>query len=346
MTASINHFGVVGGGAWGTALALLFNRADRRVTLWMRSRDLADQLQKDRENRTYLPNIKIDARIRITADITDLSSCDVLVLAVPAQQTRSVCKVLLPYLGNGKALITTGKGIELVTHKLMSEVISEELPGYPVYVLSGPSFAVEIGRGLPSALTLAGADGVQAMAHAISSPSCRIYTTDDTIGAQIGGATKNVLAIACGIVVGRGLGENARAALMTRGLTEIIRLGNALGARPQTLMGLSGFGDVVSCCTSTLSRNMSLGIALGQGRDLSDALKSAAGVTEGVATATAVLGLAEMFNVDMPIVSAVETVLHGRASIDDISSSLLSRPLRHETETIFENLMQSLPAIA
>jgi glycerol-3-phosphate dehydrogenase (NAD(P)+) len=330
MEPSLEHFGIVGGGAWGTALALLLRRAGRQVTMWMRNPDLVSQLVATRENVTYLPGVKLEQEIIFTSDMTVLSACDVLVLAVPAQQTRSVCQDFAQHLRTVRPIISTSKGIELQSCRLMSEVVNDELHGHPVCVLSGPSFAVEIARDLPLALTLAGGKGVEELARAMASTSCRLYTTDDAIGAQVGGAIKNVLAIGCGIVAGRALGENARAALMTRGLSEITRLGLALGGRRETLTGLSGFGDVVSCCSSTLSRNMTLGMALGRGKDLSDALANSNGVTEGVATAEAALGLAQRHKVEMPIVAGVDAILRNKSSIDEVILGLLKRPLRHE----------------
>jgi len=212
----------------------------------------------------------------------------------------------------------------------MSEIVAEELPQHPIFVLSGPSFATEVTRGLPTALTLAGETGGENLAQAMSSTTFRLYTTDDIIGTQIGGAIKNVLAIACGIVTGREMGENARAALITRGLAEIVKLGVGLGARSETLMGLSGLGDVVLTCSSPQSRNMSLGIALGRGESLASILSSRSGVTEGISTATAALGLARRHGIDMPVVSAVDRILRDKASIDDMIAELLARPLRNE----------------
>jgi glycerol-3-phosphate dehydrogenase (NAD(P)+) len=331
MTSSYDHFGIVGAGAWGTALAATLRRAGRAVTLWVFEPDLARTLAEKRENTAYLPGIKLPAEIGITANMADLAVCDAVVLASPAQYLRVTAKALLPHLGKPTPLIVAAKGIELTTHRLMSEVVTEELPHHPVFILSGPSFAAEVARELPAALTLASESDGAKLALAMSSPGFRLYTTDDIIGTQIGGAVKNVLAIACGIVAGRALGENARAALITRGLAEIIRLGVALGARAETLMGLSGLGDVVLTCSSPQSRNMSLGFALGQGVPLNEILAARSGVTEGITTAAATLGLARRHGVDMPVVSAVDLILRDKANIDDIIVGLLARPLRNET---------------
>lgn len=269
MPSSYKHFGVVGAGAWGTALALVLKRAGRAATLWAFEPELAAAMDKKRENAAYLPGVKLPEDLRISNDLAEMAECNAIILATPAQHVREICKKLAAHVKQPASLIIASKGIELTTHKLMSEVVAETLPKNPVFVLSGPSFAFEVAQNLPAALTLASEWGVENLALAISSPMFRIYTTDDIIGTQIGGAVKNVLAIACGIVAGRKIGENARAALITRGLAEIVRLGIALGARAETLMGLSGLGDVVLTCTSLQSRNMSLGYELGKGKDLS-----------------------------------------------------------------------------
>ena len=331
MPSSFKHFGVVGAGAWGTALAVALTRAGRAVTLWAFESDLAATIAKKSENTVYLPGIKLTDKIRFSNNLADLAGCNALVLAMPAQHVRAICKDLAPHLKQPTSLIVAAKGIELTTHRLMSEVVSETLPNHPIFILSGPSFAGEVAKNLPAALTLASEWGAENLALAMASPTFRIYTTDDIIGTQIGGAVKNVLAIACGIVSGRALGENARAALITRGLAEIVRLGISLGARTETLMGLSGLGDVVLTCSSMQSRNMSLGFALGQGKELSVILAGRNSVTEGISTAAATLGLARRHGVDMPVVGAIDMILREKASIDDVVAGLLARPLRNET---------------
>lgn len=331
MTSPFTHFGIIGAGAWGTALAQNLCRNHTRVTLWTRQPDHAASLNGDHINHRYLPHIPLDTALNATSKIDDLAPCDALIVAVPAQHLRATCTALQSGLVSPKPLILACKGIELGTYRLMSEIAATCLPQHPLFILSGPSFADEVARGLPAALTLASEHSPDGLATALSTPTFRIYTTDDMIGTQIGGAVKNVLAIACGIVTGRALGENARAALVTRGLAEIMRLGLALGARAETLMGLSGMGDIVLTCSSPHSRNMSLGIALGQGQALSDILAKRSGVTEGIATATATLGLARRHGIDMPVVSAVDLILRGQASIDSVIANLLARPLRHES---------------
>jgi len=331
MAPSFHHFGVVGAGAWGTALSLALIRAGRSVSLWAFEEEVAKTIREHLENKTFLPGVPLSSDIRITHNLSNLSSCNAFVLATPAQHLRATCKALAPHLKPSSPLIIAAKGIETGTYRLMSEVVAEEIPHSPVSVLSGPSFAKEVAQGLPTALTLASEHETEDLAHALSSPALRPYTSDDIIGTQIGGAVKNVLAIACGIVSGRKLGENARAALITRGLAEIVRLGVALGARTETLMGLSGIGDIVLTCSSTQSRNMSLGFALGQGKELKAVLAERTCVTEGISTAAATLGLARRHGVEMPVVSAVDLVLRDQATIEDSISALLSRPLRQET---------------
>lgn len=330
MSSSFRSFAVFGAGAWGTALSLVLLRAGRDVVLCARRPEQADKLAKNRENTDYLPGIALPPDLTVTADRAALTACDALILAAPAQHLRAICTELAAFIPDHQPLIVAAKGVEQGSHKLMSEVVAETLPGRPVFILSGPSFAHEVATGLPAALTLASESGGAALAQAMTSPAFRLYTTDDIIGAQIGGALKNVLAIACGVVVGRHMGENARAALMTRGLAEIMRLGIALGARAETIMGLSGLGDVALTCASAQSRNMSLGIALGQGRKLDEILAARKGVTEGVATAAAALSLAYRRGVDMPVISAVAAILRGDATIDAAIADLLNRPLRAE----------------
>jgi len=331
MAPSLNHFGVVGAGAWGTALSLALTRAERSVSLWAYESDVADGIREQLENKPFLPGIPIPNTVRITHDLADLSSCTAFILATPAQHLRATCKALAPRIKTSTPLIIASKGIETGTYRLMSEVVAEEIPNGLISVLSGPSFAKEVAQGLPTALTLASEHNAEDLACVISSPTLRPYTSDDIIGTQIGGAVKNALAIACGIVSGRKLGENARAALITRGLAEIVRLGVSLGARMETLMGLSGLGDLVLTCSSTQSRNMSLGFALGQGKELKAILAERICVTEGISTAAATLGLARRHGVEMPVVSAVDLVLRDQATIEDSITALLARPLRNET---------------
>jgi glycerol-3-phosphate dehydrogenase (NAD(P)+) len=327
---NFQNIGIIGGGAWGTALATVARRAKRDVLLWTYEPEVAAAINGKHENKLFLPGIALDKKIKATNKLADLSSCDVLLLAVPAQHTRAIVKQLTGT--NGKPVVICAKGIKQKTAKLLSEIVSEELPKAKLAVLSGPSFAAEVAQDKPTALTLASKDKVlgEALVRALGTKHFRLYLTDDVIGAQIGGAVKNVLAVACGIAAGCKLGDNARAALITRGLAELVRLGNAMGAKPETLMGLSGLGDLVLTCSSLQSRNMSLGMALGKGTTLADILAKRHSVTEGVFTAAAAKLLADKHKVDMPIVTAVDAVLNKGAAIVDTIEALLARPMKTE----------------
>ncbi|HEV7371594.1 NAD(P)H-dependent glycerol-3-phosphate dehydrogenase [Arenibaculum sp.] len=326
--------GVLGAGAWGTALAVAAGRAGRRAVLWARRPEAAEEIARDGANHRYLPGIRLDPVPAPTDDASDLGACDAVLLAMPAQHLRPAVAMLRPHLRPGVPVVVCAKGIEIGSGALMSEVVAVELPSAPLAVLSGPTFAAEVARGLPTAVAIACRDRAlgEALATALGSRSFRPYWSDDVVGTEIGGAVKNVLAIACGIVQGRALGDNARAALITRGLAEIGRLGAALGARRETLMGLSGLGDLTLTCTSLQSRNTSLGAALGAGRRLADVLAGRHSVAEGVTTARAVTALAARLGVDMPICAAVEAILDRGADIDETVTALTSRPFRPEGE--------------
>ncbi|WP_114858363.1 NAD(P)H-dependent glycerol-3-phosphate dehydrogenase [Azospirillum brasilense] len=327
------RIGVIGGGAWGTALALAALRAGQEALLWAREPAVVESVNAGRENRDYLPGVTLPAELRATGDLAGVAACDAILLVTPAQHLRSACAGLAAHLRPGTPLVICAKGIELDSHALMSEAAEAALPaGTPLAVLSGPTFAAEVARGLPTAVTLACADAALGgrLVEALGSRTFRPYLSDDVVGSQIGGAVKNVLAIACGVVEGRKLGDNARAALITRGLAEITRLALALGGRPETLMGLSGLGDLTLTCSSLQSRNMSLGAALGAGRTLAEVLAERRSVAEGVYTAAAVVGLAGRKGVDMPLCAAVDAILNRGAGLDATIDGLLSRPFREE----------------
>lgn len=330
---SFKHFGVIGGGAWGTALAQALLRPGREVTLWAREEDVVASINAQHENTLYLPGVKLDERLKATSKLEALHACDAWLLVAPVQHTRAVCAELAA-LGADQniPIVLCSKGIEIGSLKFPSVLTQEMLPDHPVAVLSGPSFAIEVAKDQPTALTLACGDAAlgNALCQAIGSRTFRPYYSPDVLGAQIGGAIKNVMAVATGIALGFKMGENARAALITRGLAEMMRLGAALGASAETLMGLSGLGDLVLTCSSTQSRNMSLGVALGQGRKLADILAERKSVAEGVPTATAAAALAAQKRVDMPIVAAVDAILNKGESVDDVITRLLARPLRAE----------------
>jgi glycerol-3-phosphate dehydrogenase (NAD(P)+) len=323
---------VVGAGAWGTALALVARRAGREVTIAARETEVVEAINDARENRLFLPGVPLDAAIRATGDgAAAVAQADMVLLAAPAQHLRSVSAALAPHARAGLPIVICAKGIERGTGKLMSEVAAETLPRAAIAVLSGPTFAAEVARGLPTAVTLATSEEIGGrLLASIGSTTFRPYLSNDPVGAQVGGAVKNVIAIACGIVTGRGMGDNARAALMTRGLAEIMRLGAALGARAETLMGLSGLGDLSLTCNGPQSRNMSLGIALGQGQTPAQALAGKRSIAEGVESAAAIAALASRRGVDMPIVAAVDAILHHGAAIDTTIAGLLGRPFKAE----------------
>lgn len=332
MIADNLSIGIIGGGAWGTALAIALHRPDRDVVLWAREPEVVRDINERRENRIFLPGVALPDGITATNTIADVARTQALLVVVPAQYVRAIARALAPHLAAATPAVICAKGIEQQSSALMSDIVAEILPRSPIAVLSGPTFASEVARGLPTAVTLAIADaGIgRTLVAAFGSPRFRPYLSDDVVGAQIGGAVKNVLAIASGIVSGRGLGENARAAVITRGLHEMVRLGQALGGRMETLMGLSGAGDLMLTCMSAKSRNFSVGFALGEGKTLAEAMGGKPSVAEGVFSASAVSVLADRKNVAMPISRAVDAVVNRGAEIDRVIEELLSRPFTSE----------------
>jgi glycerol-3-phosphate dehydrogenase (NAD(P)+) len=329
----MRRLAIIGGGAWGTALSIVARRAGSVPLLWVRDQDVVAAINRQHENPVFLPGVKLDPAIVATTDIdAAMASAEAALLAVPAQFVRRLLEALRPSLPAGLPVLHCSKGIEAGSLKTMSEVSTEILVNSPVAVLSGPTFAAEVARDLPTAVTIASRDMALARTfmRALGSKRFRPYLSDDPTGAEIGGAVKNVLAIACGAVLGRGLGENARASLITRGLAEMVRLGLAKGARAETFRGLSGLGDLVLTCSTAQSRNYALGMALGRGQDLRAALVGRRSVVEGVATAAAVAGLASRLGIEMPISQAIDAVLHRGASIDAMIEDLLRRPYRTE----------------
>ncbi|MCE4226889.1 NAD(P)-dependent glycerol-3-phosphate dehydrogenase [Methylobacterium sp. C25] len=326
-----NRIVVVGGGSWGTALANAAACAGRDVTLWLRDPASAERLQKTRDNTRYLPGIPLHEEVRATSDESVLSEAGCVLLVTPAQTVREVLGQLRPHLG-AAALVLCAKGIERGTDSFMSDVAAEAMPSSTVAVLSGPSFATDVARGLPTAVTLACADAAEAarLAGLISGPAFRLYHTDDVRGVEIGGAGKNVLAIASGIVAGRGLGESARAALIARAFAELMRFAKAFGGRPETLMGLSGLGDLVLTASSPQSRNFAFGDRLGRGASPEKA--SGGKLAEGAFTAAALIDLAKARNLEMPIAEAVADVVSGASDVDGVVARLLARPLKAETD--------------
>jgi glycerol-3-phosphate dehydrogenase (NAD(P)+) len=322
---TLNRIAVIGAGAWGTALANAAARAGRDVILWARDPATVAALTATRES-LRLPGIKLDERVAATGALAQAAGADAVLLVVPAQDLRTAATALASHLGAGVPVVACAKGIERGTHRFMTEIIAETMPAAMPAILSGPSFATDVARGLPTAVTLACADEAVAamLTQALGAQAFRPYHTTDVRGVEIGGAAKNVLAIGAGIVEGRKLGASATAALVTRGFAELTRFGRALGARPETLTGLSGLGDVVLSCSSPRSRNFSLGIALGQGR------RPDAKLAEGAFTAAALVELADEKSVEMPIATAVAAVLDGSLSVDAAIESLMARPFRAE----------------
>ena len=324
----MRHIGVIGGGAWGTALAQVAS-AGGPVTLWAREPEVVAGINANHINDAFLPGVPLDPGVRATGDLADLGSCDAWLVVTPAQFLRAV----LSHAPTDPArpLVLCSKGIEAGSGELMSEVAAEAVPGAPIAVLSGPTFAHEVAKGLPTAVTLACTDASCAgrLAERLAQPTFRPYASKDVVGAEVGGAVKNVLAIACGAVVGRRLGEKAKAALIARGFAEMLRFGLARGARESTLGGLSGLGDLVLTCSSPQSRNMSLGMGLGEGRRAADLLAERRTVAEGASTAPVLLAVAQALGIDMPITQAVVALLDG-APIDAVIGKLLNRPLKSE----------------
>jgi glycerol-3-phosphate dehydrogenase (NAD(P)+) len=325
---SFDHIAVIGGGAWGSALALTCMRAGRSVSLWESDPANAAHLAVHRESR-FLPGVRLDDRIAVVADLAEAARAEAILLVVPAQAIRAATKALSPQLAPGTPLIVCAKGIERGTQKFMTEVVGECAPDATPAVLSGPSFAADVARGLPTAVTLAAPDEAlaAALAKAIGSAAFRPYHSTDVRGVELGGAAKNVLAIAAGVVTGRGLGASALAALTTRGFAELVRFGRAYGAKPETMVGLSGLGDLLLTCSSPQSRNFSFGIELGRGQKLEHIH---GGLAEGVFTAPVLLDMARGRAVDMPIATAVAALLDGTLTVDAAIESLLTRPLKAE----------------
>jgi glycerol-3-phosphate dehydrogenase (NAD(P)+) len=322
--------GIAGAGAWGTALANAAAAAGNDVVLWMRRPEQAAELSGARTNERFLQGIRLHDRIRPTAALAELSRTRAVLLVTPAQTTREMSAALAGVLPADTPLVLCAKGIERETGAFLCDVVAQARPGAPVAALSGPSFAHDVARGLPTAVTLACMDAAlaEAVATALSGPALRIYHGSDVRGVEIGGAAKNVLAIACGAVIGRGLGESAKAALIARGFAELLRFARAYGGEPETLMGLSGLGDLVLTCSSAQSRNFAFGMRLGQG--LSPAQAAGSTLVEGATTAEALVALARAKAVDMPIAEAVDRILSGAWTLDRAVDALMNRPIKPE----------------
>ena len=321
--------GVIGGGAWGTALAQVAASGGRETLLWARESEVVESINGTHENALFLPGVPLSEWIRATGNLRDLEACDAWLVVTPAQHMRAVLEQAPDC---DRPMVLCSKGIEEQSGELLHRVASHACPGASIAVLSGPTFAHEVARGLPTAVTLAAEDEqlAEKLRERIALPAFRIYVSDDLAGAEIGGAVKNVLAIACGVVEGKDLGQNARAALIGRGFAEMTRFGLACGAKRETLAGLSGLGDLVLTCSSTSSRNYSLGKGIGEGRSAAELLSDRHTVAEGAFTAPVLARLARERGIDMPIVQAVDDLIAGRANVDEVLGSLLARPPRPE----------------
>lgn len=327
MTGGVN-IAVLGGGAWGTALATMAARNGNHVRLWARDQATVNEINTSHRNNRYLPDIDLDPSLNASTDVASvLGLSDVVLCVIPAQSLSAAIGGLRHLLSPTTPLVICAKGIERATGLLMSDVVTKALPGQTIAALSGPSFASDVAKGLPTAVTVAARDGAVAdrLAMMLSGPTFRCYSTDDLIGVEIGGALKNVLAIAAGAAIGRGYGASAQAALVTRGFVELRRIGQALGARPETIMGLSGLGDLMLTCSTPQSRNYSYGLALGRSENL-----AARPLAEGVATAAIAAELAVRNHIEAPIITAVARILERHITIDEAMEALLSRPLKNE----------------
>lgn len=328
--SALQRIGIVGAGAWGTALANAIAHAGRSVVLYARDPAVASEMRTSRTNAARLPGVALHPEVAPTHALNDAAETDAILLVMPTQSLREAAATLAPAIRHALPIVACAKGIERSTGRFVTEIVGETIPLARPAILSGPSFAADVGRGLPTAVTIAAADEALAvqLAEALSSPAFRLYHSTDVRGVEIGGAAKNVLAIAAGIVIGRGLGASAQAALITRGFAELARLGRAYNVKPETLMGLSGLGDLVLTCSSPQSRNYAFGFAIGRGQRTGTDHKIP--LAEGSFTAPVLADIAAQKHVEMPIVNAVQAILAGRLNVDAAISELLSRPIKSE----------------
>jgi glycerol-3-phosphate dehydrogenase (NAD(P)+) len=332
--AEVTTVGVVGAGAWGTALAIMANRTGSRSVLWSRNPNVVSSINENRMNQAYLPGVFVDPDIEVSSDLNTLRKAQYLILAIPAQQMRAMLITLSDIIEADIPLVVASKGIERGSLSLMHEVVKDILPHNPILIISGPNFAHEVARGLPSATTVAGKDEAIAnqFIYTIGGKYFRPYYTDDVVATEVAGAVKNVIAIACGMVTGMGLGDNARAALITRGLAEIMRLTDAKGGRRESLMGLAGVGDLFLTCSSVQSRNFSLGYKVARKTYEKSENTGKAALAEGVATAESVAALAYKMNISMPLCSMVNAVLQQKMALETAIQELLERPFVMDVE--------------
>ncbi len=334
MAHEIKTVGVIGAGAWGTALAQTFARNGLSVNLWSHNPKVTQEINSSKTNNEYLSGVILHDNILATDELKKACHSDVIVLVPPTQHVAEILTKAAGFIASSVSILIASKGIEISTGRLLSHIVAGILPENPVGVLTGPSFAIEVANDLPAALTLAMHESHDVLAYqlcdVLSTAHFRLYVSDDMIGAQIGGAVKNVIAIACGIAHGKKMGDNARAALQTRGLAEMVRLGQVMGADPETFLGLSGVGDLTLTCNAMQSRNFSLGAAIGEGKRASDILAERSSVAEGYYTADAIVKLAQNLDIEMPICMAVYDTLHKEKAIDYVIKGLLERPLKGE----------------
>jgi len=328
---------VIGSGGWGTAIAVMLSKNGHTVTLWSFFKEESDDIRNLGENRKFLPGVKIDESIKLTSDIKDCSDSDVYVMASPSHAVRNTSKILAGIVKDGEIIVNISKGLEEETYKTMSEIIKEEIPNCKIAVMSGPSHAEEVSRGIPTTNTIASEDisVAEYIQNLFMNQNFRIYTNTDIKGVELGGSLKNVIALCCGILDGMGLGDNTKAALMTRGLVEMKRLGVALGAKVDTFNGLSGIGDLIVTCTSMHSRNRRAGILIGQGKTLEEAQKEVGMVVEGVKTCKAAKELADKSNVETPIITEAYNVLFNNTKVSDALTNLMGRLKKNESEDSF-----------
>ena len=330
-TNPYQKIGVIGGGAWGTALALVAAGAGRKTLIWARESDVVGSINRDHQNAQFLPGVPLPTGLRATGELAEAARSDALLLVVPAQHLRTSLTALASLIAVGTPLVLCAKGIERGTGKLLTEILAEIAPRAEPAILSGPSFARDVAKGLPTAITIAARlDVAQALQASLAHAQFRPYASDDVTGVALGGAAKNVYAIGCGIADGLGLGESARAALLTRSFAELARLGEAMGARAETLMGLSGLGDLVLTASSPSSRNFAFGLKLGRGTPLSQLREPSAPLAEGVETAPALVARAKAHNVELPIAETIAVVLDGVLPAGQALERLMSRPLKPE----------------
>jgi glycerol-3-phosphate dehydrogenase (NAD(P)+) len=328
----MEKIGIIGAGAWGTALAQCLANAEHSVLMWAREPNVVDQINNENENSTFLPGVKLNQAIKATGSISKTVDCDTILLVTPAQYVRTTLESLKADIAEGKPIVICSKGIELSTGQLLTEVAQEEVPNATIAILTGPTFASDVARDKPCAVTVGAQDKdvAQEICEGLASRNLRPYITDDLIGVQIGGAVKNVIAIAAGIIEGQQLGESARAALITRGLAEMARLTSSMGGQKETLMGMCGIGDLMLTCNSMESRNFSFGAELGKGKSMNEILLERNSVTEGVHTADALMTMAKNHAIDMPISEAVFKCLHEELPVREAIDQMLGRPLKPE----------------